>query len=134
MPPNERKNVLDGLKKGELQVVTSCGILTEGFDEPTIDVVVMARPTKSPGLYIQCVGRGLRLWPGKDNCYVLDFTDRGHNLDTVMTSSNTIPEAIHVKEENEDQEIEREEIDRTPKINYPSFIKMSCWTAVIVLI
>jgi superfamily II DNA or RNA helicase len=117
MPAIERKNVLDGLKSGKFQVVTSCGILVEGFDEPSIDVVIMARPTKSPGLYIQCVGRGLRLWPGKENCYVLDFTDRGHNLDTVMTLSNTIPEAIHVKEEDEGEEIEREEIDRTPKIN-----------------
>jgi ATP-dependent helicase IRC3 len=115
MPTVERETVLVALKSGKIQMVTSCGILTEGYDEPSIDVVVMARPTKSEGLYIQCVGRGLRLWPGKENCYVLDFTDKGHNLDAVMTLSNTIPEAIHVKEE--DEQVEREQIDRTPKIN-----------------
>lgn len=115
MPSLERQNVLAALKSGKIQIVTSCGILTEGFDEPSINVVLMTRPTKSPGLYIQCIGRGLRLWPGKENCFVLDFTDRGHNLDAVMTLSNTIPEAIQVKErEEEDQP--REEIDRTSKI------------------
>lgn len=115
MPFLERKNVLESLKSGKIQIVTSCGVLTEGFDEPTINVILMARPTKSAGLYIQCVGRGLRLWPGKESCFVLDFTDRGHNLDAIMTLSNTIPEAIHVKEQ-EGEEIGRKEIDRTPKI------------------
>ena len=93
----------------------SCGILTEGYDEPSIDVIVMARPTKSQGLYIQCVGRGLRLYPGKANCFVLDFTDQCHNLDSVMTLRNTIPEAIHLKEDR--VQAEREDIDKTPKIN-----------------
>ena len=94
MPTNDRKNVLSDLKNGKIQIVTSCGILTEGFDEPSIDAVLMARPTKSHGLYVQCIGRGLRLWPGKQNCFVLDFTDRGHNLDSVITLSNSIPEAF----------------------------------------
>jgi ATP-dependent helicase IRC3 len=113
----ERKNVLEGLKSGKIQIVTSCGILTEGFDEPSVDLIIMARPTKSPGLYIQCVGRGLRLWPGKQNCFVMDFTDRGNNLDHVMTLSNTIPEAIQIKDTDEEGEQEVREIDRTPKIN-----------------
>lgn len=110
----ERKNILESLKNGKIRIITSCGILIEGFDEPSIDVVLMARPTKSHGLYTQCIGRGLRLWPGKQNCFVLDFTDRGHNLDSVMTLSS-IPEAIQLKEEAE--EIESKEIDRTRKIN-----------------
>ena len=118
---DERKIALDGLKSGEFQIVTSCGILTEGFDEPSIDVVLMARPTKSSGLYIQCIGRGLRKHPGKEDCLVLDFTDRGHNLDSVMILSKTMPEAVHFKENDEnkvdEEEEEREEIDRTPKIN-----------------
>jgi ATP-dependent helicase IRC3 len=99
MSGDERKKALESLKKGEIQVVTSCGVLTEGFDEPSICCVVMARPTRSQALYIQCVGRGLRLYPGKQNCLVLDFTDQGHNLDTVITLSNAIPEAIVEKEE-----------------------------------
>ena len=48
-------------------------MLTTGFDAPNIDCVVLLRPTMSPGLYYQMVGRGFRLHPGKENCLVLDF-------------------------------------------------------------
>ena len=91
MGGDERKRALAGLKSGRIQIATSCGVLTEGFDEPTVDAVVMARPTKSQALYIQSVGRGLRLWPGKQNCLVLDFTDRGNNLDSIMTLNSHDP-------------------------------------------
>lgn len=49
------------------------GVLTTGFDAPQVDCVVLLRPTMSPGLYYQMVGRGFRLAPGKDDCLVLDF-------------------------------------------------------------
>ena len=48
-------------------------MLTTGFDAPHIDCVVLLRPTMSPGLYYQMVGRGFRLHPGNQNCLVLDF-------------------------------------------------------------
>jgi DNA repair protein RadD len=48
-------------------------VLTTGFDAPNIDMLVMLRPTKSTGLYVQIVGRGMRLAPGKKNCLVLDY-------------------------------------------------------------
>jgi ATP-dependent helicase IRC3 len=114
MPSEDRAQTLADLKSGKIQVATSCGVLTEGFDEPSIDAVVMARPTKSPGLYIQSVGRGLRLWPGKQNCLVLDFTDRSNYLDSLMSLSSTIPEAVQVFEER--AAIEGEAIDRRPKM------------------
>ena len=113
MPCEERKMVLDSLKNGSIQVAMSCGVLTEGFDEPSINCISMARPTKSQSLYIQCIGRGIRLWPGKRDCLVLDFTDNGHNLDCVMSLSKTIPEALEIHEK---QTIEQEKIDRSPKI------------------
>lgn len=113
MEPLERKGALEAFKQGRIQVVTSCGILTEGYDEPTVSAVIMARPTKSSGLFTQCIGRGLRLWPGKENCLVLDFTDRHHTLDGIMSLSNTLPEASIVDDE---QKTEDEEIDRRPKI------------------
>ncbi len=47
-----------------LQVLTNVGILTEGYDDPSISCILMARPTKSTGLYTQSVGRGLRIAPG----------------------------------------------------------------------
>lgn len=106
MDSSERKKALEELKAGIIQVATSCGVLTEGFDEPTISCVAMARPTKFKGLYIQCVGRGLRLHPSKSDCLVLDFTDEGHDLNTLATLGKAIPEALHIKEtgENEDKE------------------------------
>lgn len=120
MPSIERKNVLESLKRGKIQVVTSCGILIEGFDEPTVDAIVMARPTRSRSLYTQCIGRGLRLWPGKEDCIVLDFTDRGNNLDSIMTLSTIIPEeSVEEQEESEEKEkAEREEVDRTAKVDF----------------
>jgi ATP-dependent helicase IRC3 len=114
MASDDRKRVLEDFKKGRIQVVTSCGVLCEGFDEPSIDVVLMARPTKSQSLYIQCVGRGLRLWPGKVNCLVLDFTDRNNNLDGIMSLNSVISEAFIVGEVK--QNIDREEVDRSSKI------------------
>lgn len=109
----ERKRTLEAFKNGQIQIVASCGVLTEGYDEPTVNAVIMARPTKSSGLFTQCVGRGLRLWPGKENCMVLDFTDQHHTLDGIMSLSNTLPEAALIEDR---QEKEREEIDYSPKI------------------
>lgn len=113
MEGDQRKAVLENLKQGSVQVAISCGVLVEGFDEPSIAAVVMARPTRSQGYYIQCVGRGLRIWPGKLDCLVLDFSDKHNNLDAVMTLSKTIPEAVHVKEIST---FDRQDIDTRPKI------------------
>lgn len=116
MLPEERKGALSDLKHGRIQVATSCGVLTEGFDESSISCVIMARPTKSQVLYTQSVGRGLRIHPLKENCLVLDFTDLHHNLDSIMNLSNLIPGAIQDEESQESGVQEKEEIDRTPKI------------------
>ena len=56
-----------------LKYMTNVNVLTTGFDAQDIDCVVMLRPTASPGLYQQMVGRGLRLHPTKTNCLILDF-------------------------------------------------------------
>lgn len=60
MPEEERDAILARLASGETRVVSNCQILTEGWDLPECGCVIMARPTKSLGLYLQCVGRGLR--------------------------------------------------------------------------
>lgn len=60
LPRDERRAILARLKSGETQVVANCMVLTEGFDEPTVSCAVIARPTKSAGLYQQMVGRVLR--------------------------------------------------------------------------
>ncbi len=69
----ERERVLADFKAGKLQYLVNVNVLTTGFDAPMIDCVAMVRPTMSPGLYYQMVGRGFRLHPGKENCLVLDF-------------------------------------------------------------
>ena len=57
----------------ELKYLANINVLTTGFDAPNVDCVVMLRPTASPGLYQQMVGRGLRLHESKKDCLVLDF-------------------------------------------------------------
>jgi DNA repair protein RadD len=64
----------DGLfERKPLKYLVNVNVLTTGFDAPNIDCVAMLRPTLSPGLWYQSVGRGFRLHPGKKNCLVLDF-------------------------------------------------------------
>ncbi len=72
-PKAERDEILRKFKHGELQAVTNCEILTTGFDHPDLDLIAMLRPTMSPGLYQQMVGRGTRLKSHTDHCLVLDF-------------------------------------------------------------
>ena len=68
-----RRKRLTDFAEGRLEAIANCFVLTEGFDEPAVDCIIMARPTQSKSLYIQCVGRGLRLYPGKDSCRIIDM-------------------------------------------------------------
>ena len=88
----ERRKVLKDFAAGKIQVVCNCGVLTEGFDDPGVEVIIMGRPTKSRSLYSQMVGRSTRPLPGvvdgpdtadarkaaiaasaKPSCLVVDF-------------------------------------------------------------
>jgi ATP-dependent helicase IRC3 len=75
MPADDRARALADFRAGKLQVMCNVAVLTEGFDDPGVSCVAMARPTRSEGLYAQCVGRGTRLYPGKHDCLILDFVD-----------------------------------------------------------
>lgn len=72
-PRQERAKILNDFKCARLQLLTNCALWTEGMDAPSISCVIMARPTKSDLVYIQAVGRGLRLHPGKRDCLIMDF-------------------------------------------------------------
>jgi DNA repair protein RadD len=72
-PAAERDETLARFKSGKLKYLCNVNVLTTGFDAPHIDCVALLRPTMSPGLYYQMVGRGFRLHPSKENCLVLDF-------------------------------------------------------------
>jgi DNA repair protein RadD len=72
-PKTERAKIIDDFKAGKIQALTNANVLTTGFDYPDIDLIVMMRPTMSPGLYVQMAGRGLRVKSDKGDCLVLDF-------------------------------------------------------------
>lgn len=74
----DREMKLNAFKAGAIRVLVNCEILTTGFDFPAVDCLAIIRPTKSTGLYVQMVGRGMRIADGKRNCLVLDF---GGNID-----------------------------------------------------
>jgi DNA repair protein RadD len=70
---DERDRIITMFKAGELRALCSVGVLTTGFNATHVDLVALARATKSTGLFIQMVGRGLRVHPGKVDCRILDF-------------------------------------------------------------
>lgn len=74
-PDEERKQILFDFKSGVVQVLINVGVLTEGFDEPSIEAIILAKPTRSTLLYTQIVGRGTRLFEGKENCTIIDIAD-----------------------------------------------------------
>ncbi|KAL2788371.1 P-loop containing nucleoside triphosphate hydrolase protein [Aspergillus keveii] len=71
----------------EYPVLLNCGLFTEGTDIPNIDCVLLARPTRSRNLLIQMIGRGLRLYPGKKDCHIIDMVA---TLDTGVISTPTL--------------------------------------------
>lgn len=78
----DRKEILSDFANGKYDVLCNAMLLTEGFDDPGIDCVVILRPTKSRALYSQMVGRGTRVAPAKSDLLLLDFLwlHEKHNL------------------------------------------------------
>ena len=84
---DEREYAFKEMDEGRIKVICNVALYIEGMDVPDISCVVMARPTKSLGLFRQCVGRGLRPSPGKENLILLDFagviSEHGYITDPV---------------------------------------------------
>lgn len=72
LDPGERDATIKRFESGDTKVLTSCDIVSEGFDLPAIEVAILLRPTKSTSLYLQQVGRALRTFPGKQEAIILD--------------------------------------------------------------
>lgn len=68
-----RQAIIGRFRRRELQAIASCDVLTTGFDAPVVDTLAVVRPTCSPSLWCQMVGRGMRTADGKDNCLILDY-------------------------------------------------------------
>ncbi len=77
---NERERIVNDFKEEKFKYLVNVSVLTTGFDAPHVDVIALLRPTESVSLYQQIVGRGLRLYPGKKDCFILDYTGMGHDI------------------------------------------------------
>ena len=75
-PTEERRELMKKIRNGEIDVLCNNLVSTEGFDVPHLSFVCIARPTRSLGLYLQCAGRGLRNYPGKEDCIIIDVHDK----------------------------------------------------------
>lgn len=85
MDASSRVRILQDFHRGKIQLLANCMVLTEGYDEPSVAGIILARPTKSSLLYTQMIGRGTRLHPGKDNITIVDIVDatKEHRLTTL---------------------------------------------------
>lgn len=129
---NHRNRIINDFKLGKLRILFSCQILTEGFDEPSIDTLFLCRPTVSKTLYMQMIGRGARLFPTKTYCDVYEFTDNDYDVCSledlidspvkklkIENSEKITSYARRVKElEDEGVEILKEEINLIKKHNF----------------
>ena len=74
-PKAERAALISAFRAGRIRCLVNVAVLTTGFDVPELDFIALLRATKSPVLYVQIAGRGMRLAPGKTDCLWADFTD-----------------------------------------------------------
>lgn len=115
MGRDERADALDRYRRGDVQVLSNCMVLTEGFDAPWTSCAVIARPTKSAGLYCQMAGRALRLWGGKKDALILDVTGAAtrHKLASIVDLTGR--EVTVSGEEQTLREAARETAERTQR-------------------
>ncbi|WP_417579080.1 DEAD/DEAH box helicase [Nitrincola sp.] len=76
----ERDQMLQAFKQQQIKYLVNVSVLTTGFDAPHVDLIAILRPTRSVSLYQQIAGRGLRLFPGKSDCLIIDYAANGFNL------------------------------------------------------
>jgi DNA repair protein RadD len=95
---SERDAIVEAFKARQFKYLVNVSVLTTGFDAPHVDVIAIMRPTESVSLYQQIVGRGLRLSPGKKDCFILDYTGMGHDIYTPeIREKRPTPEAVAVQ-------------------------------------
>jgi len=133
MPREDRRATLVRFSQGDIRVVTNCTVLTEGFDEPRVDTIIMARPTQSRLLYAQMVGRGTRCHPEKKNLIVIDISDNSkiHRLPGLSDLFN-LPTGLNLKGSDvlETEQLIEELTERYPwvdvkRIHTPTHIKLA---------
>jgi len=98
----KRTSILIDFCNDKYRVLVNCSLLAEGYDQPDVSCVIIARPTRNKGLYTQMIGRGLSLHPSKEHCLVLDVV--GENNDRSLVTSYELFRS---------SEIERKNIEKT---------------------
>jgi superfamily II DNA or RNA helicase len=121
--PGVRRHLINNFRKGKIQVLTNFGVLTTGFDAPKVEAVYVTRPTFSPSLYLQMIGRGLRgpLHGGTAECLIVTVEDnlRAFSIDAIFEkmsswlsgATDVSPFDSPVAETEEDIESQPSEID-----------------------
>lgn len=104
MSYDERQPVYEAFRQGDIDVMVTVMVLTEGADFPMCDCVVMARPTRSRVLYSQMVGRALRLYPNKSDALVLDLSGTTRQMKLIHLSELVHGMGLDIKEVDEDGE------------------------------
>lgn len=92
--PDERRRAPELLARGEVSAIVTCDLYNEGVDLPLVDTLLLLRPTQSPVLFQQQIGRGLRLAHGKESCLILDFVGRHRQefrFDRLLSSLTGLP-------------------------------------------
>lgn len=118
----DRSEILADFEAGKYDVLCNSMLLTEGWDCPAVDCIVVLRPTKVRSLYQQMVGRGMRLSPGKDHLLLLDFlwmTER-HDLcrpSALISKDAKIAEMIDEKIKSGDEEIDLIEAEEQAEVD-----------------
>ena len=79
----ENDNSILSFRNNELKCIVSADQLTTGFDVPQVDLIAILRPTTSSGLWVQMLGRGMRIAENKKNCLILDFAGNTQRLGTI---------------------------------------------------
>lgn len=127
-PADVRAKALDDYRAGRIVVLCNVGLFTEGTDLPSTSCVILGRPTSSSTLYQQMVGRGLRLYPGKLFCWILDVTGvtGRHKLATLASLGGApgpedMPDDLLMYEVNDDEV--SAEIDETEPADGPGDVE-----------
>jgi DNA repair protein RadD len=90
-PKADRERIISAFRRGELRCLVNVAVLTTGFDAPEVDFIALLRATQSPVLYVQVLGRGMRLADGKTDCLVADFTETIETLGPVDAIKGKLP-------------------------------------------
>lgn len=114
---DDRKEILQDFDNGKYNVLCNSMLLTEGWDCPTVDTIVILRPTKVRALYSQMVGRGTRLSPGKKELLILDFLWHTERLElchpaSLITKNANVAKKMTKNIENSDEPVDLEDAEQ----------------------